>query len=108
MNRLVGESASKTIIAGQVTLMSKPYLEVTYRDGKPFAAYLYLRRTPNEKAATTKRDGDLVVDYAADGHPIGIEFTRIGSVDLGAVNRVLESAHEASLLPTDLAPLTAA
>jgi uncharacterized protein YuzE len=88
--------------------MSKPYLEVTYRDGKPFAAYLYLRRRPDEKAATTKRVGDLVVDYAADGHPIGIEFTRVGAVDLGAVNQILESAHEASLLPTDLAPLTAA
>jgi uncharacterized protein YuzE len=88
--------------------MSEPYLQVTYRHSKPFAAYLYLRRRPDEKAATSKRDGDLVVDYATDGHPIGIEFTRIGSIDLGAVNRVLESAHETSLLPMDLAPLTAA
>ena len=88
--------------------MSKPYLEVTYRNGKAFAAYLYLRRRPDEKAVTTRREGELVVDYAADGRPSGIEFTKVGSVDLGAVNKVLESAHEALLLPRDLAPLTAA
>ena len=88
--------------------MSKPYLEVTYRDGKPFAAYLYLRRRPDEKAANTMREGDLLVDYAADGRPIGIEFTRVDSVDLPAVNEILERAHEVLLLPRDLAPLNAA
>jgi uncharacterized protein YuzE len=88
--------------------MSQPYLEVTYRQGKPFAAYLYLRRGADEKAATTKRQGDLLVDYAADGHPIGIEFTRVDSVDIAKVNEVLIAAHESTLLSTDLAPLTAA
>jgi hypothetical protein len=88
--------------------MSKPYLEVTYRQGKPFAAYLYLRRSPDEKAATIRRHGDLLVDYAADGRPIGIEFTRVDAVDLGEVNKVLSTAHESTLLSADLAPLTAA
>jgi uncharacterized protein YuzE len=88
--------------------MSKPYLEVTYRQGKPFAAYLYLRRTPNEKSATTQRHGDFIVDYAADGHPIGIEFTRVNAVDLDEVNKILSNAHEQVLVSKDLSPLTAA
>jgi hypothetical protein len=88
--------------------MNKPYLEVTYRQGKPFAAYLYLNRQPGDKAGATKREGDLLVDYTADGRPIGIEFTRIGAVDLSAVNRVLEQAHQNTLSSNDLAPLTAA
>ncbi len=88
--------------------MSKPYLEVTYRQGKPFAAYLYLDRRPGDHAATTRRDGDLVVDYASDGRPIGIEFMQVVAVDLSAVNRILEGAHETSLSANDLAPLSAA
>jgi hypothetical protein len=88
--------------------MSKPYLEVTYRQGKLFAAYLYLRRTANEKSASSKRHGDLIVDYATDGHPIGIEFTRTDVVDLGEVNKLLSNAHEQALVSTDLGPLTAA
>jgi hypothetical protein len=88
--------------------MSKPYLEITYRQGKPLAAYLYLERRKGDKAAKTRRRGNLVVDYAADGRPIGIEFTRVGSVDLTAVNRILEEADQAVISPRDLAPLHAA
>ncbi|HSV15348.1 MAG TPA: DUF2283 domain-containing protein [Tepidisphaeraceae bacterium] len=88
--------------------MRTPYLEVTYRQGKPFAAYLYLDRRPGDRAATTKRDGDLVIDYAPDGRPIGIEFMQVAAVDLSAVNRVLERAHETSLSANDLSPLSAA
>lgn len=88
--------------------MSRPYLEVTYRQGKPFAAYLYLERRSGDAAVKTERQGALLVDYSSDGRPIGIEFTQIGSVDPAAVNRVLAAAHQASLSPGDLAPLTAA
>jgi hypothetical protein len=88
--------------------MSKPYLEVTYRRGKPFAAYLYLDRRAGDKANRSERRDDFVVDYADDGRPIGIEFTRMSGVDLQAVNRVLAEAHAASLAAADLAPLSAA
>jgi uncharacterized protein YuzE len=88
--------------------MSQTYLEITYRRGKPFAAYLYLRRKADEKAATTKRHGSFLVDYADDGHPIGIEFTRLDAVDLAEINQVLSSAHEPMLASSDLKPLTAA
>ena len=88
--------------------MSKPYLEVTYRRGKPFAAYLYLDRRSGDKAARSERREDFVVDYADDGRPIGIELTRISGVDLHAINEVLAKAHAASLAAADLAPLSAA
>jgi hypothetical protein len=84
--------------------MSKSYLEVTYRQGKPFAAYLYLRRVPGDTAATTLRHNEFLVDYAADGRPIGLEFTHVGAVDLSRINRVLEEAHQETLKPIDLAP----
>jgi uncharacterized protein YuzE len=88
--------------------MSRPYLEVTYRLGKPLAAYLYLERRPGDKAANTQRRGELLVDLAADGRPIGIEFTSIVGVDLAAVNRILLEARHAAVSAGDLAPLTAA
>jgi hypothetical protein len=35
--------------------MKERYLEVTFRKGKPFAAYFYLPRNPGEKSVGTKR-----------------------------------------------------
>jgi len=88
--------------------MSKPYLEITYRQGKPFAAYLYLDRRPGDKSARTERHGSWLVDFTADGRAIGIEFTQVGAVDLAAVNRVLAAAHQPELSTSDLVPLEAA
>ena len=88
--------------------MSKPYLEITYRQGKPFAAYLYLERPNGEKAARTERHGSWLVDFASDGRAIGIEFTSVGAVDLSELNRVLIASHQPALSLIDLAPLIAA
>jgi hypothetical protein len=88
--------------------MSQPYLEITYRQGKPFAAYLYLNRRPGDKSARVERHGAWLVDFAPDGRPIGIEFTQVGVVDLPALNRVLAAAHHPALSIADLAPLQAA
>jgi hypothetical protein len=54
--------------------MSKPYLEITYRQGKAFAAYLYLDRRPGDASGRTERHGNWIVDYAHDGRAIGIEI----------------------------------
>ncbi len=88
--------------------MTQPYLEITYRKGKPFAAYLYLDRRPGDKSFRTERHETWIVDFAPDGRPIGIEFTRIGAVDLPGLNRILAAAHYPALSQTDLAPLQAA
>ena len=89
-------------------IMSKPYLEVTYREGRPFAAYLYLNRLPSDKSARTERHGSWVVDFSADGRAIGIEFTVPGSIDLAEVNRILSAARHPAVSDVDLAPLKAA
>jgi hypothetical protein len=88
--------------------MAKPYLEITYRQGKPFAAYLYLDRRAGDKADRTERHGEWLIDFTADSRAIGIEFTRVGAVDLAELNRVLEAIHQPKLTMTDLIPLSAA
>ncbi|HEY1684623.1 MAG TPA: hypothetical protein VGG19_07675 [Tepidisphaeraceae bacterium] len=88
--------------------MSETYLEVTYRHGKPFAAYLYLNRQPGDKAARTQSHGSYIMDFAADGRAIGIEITDIDSVNLASINQVLSSAHQPALSQADLMPLEAA
>src|SRR5260370_1247375 len=58
--------------------MTERSLQVTYRKGKPFAAYLHLsHHQTGEKSAKTvpSADGLLVVGYAKDGKPIGFEIT---------------------------------
>ena len=49
--------------------MTERSLQVTYRKGKPFSAYLHLSHQTGEKSAKTvpSADGLLVVDYAKDG-----------------------------------------
>jgi hypothetical protein len=88
--------------------MTTPYLEITYRQGKPFAAYLYLERRNGEKAIRTERHGAWLVDFASDGRAIGVEFTRIGTVDLTELNRVLAAGHQPAVSSADLNPLQAA
>jgi hypothetical protein len=52
-------------------------LQVTYRKGRPFAAYLRLSHPTGEKSVRTQPspDGLLVVDYGVTGRPVGIEIT---------------------------------
>lgn len=52
--------------------MTERSLQVTYRNGRPFAAYLHLSHETGEKSAKTVPSGDglLVVDYARNGKPI--------------------------------------
>jgi hypothetical protein len=88
--------------------MSEAYLEVTYRQGKPFAAYLYLPRKQGARAIRTERRGRFLIDFSDEGRPIGIEFTSVRNVDPGTVNTLLTSLCEAPLPASDLAPLNAA
>jgi len=57
--------------------MTERSLRVTYRKGRPFAAYLHLSHHTGEKSARTvpSSDGRLVVDYGANGKPMGVEIT---------------------------------
>ena len=88
--------------------MSKPYLEITYREGKPFAAYLYLDRRPEEHVARTERHDGWLIDFAVDGRALGVEFLQVTRIDLAALNQALNAARQPTLSTTDLLPLEAA
>jgi len=89
--------------------MENRHLEVSYRKGKPVAAYLYLPRVASERSARTERAGEsLLVDYAADGRPIGVEITAPGIVSINAVNDLLERLGVEPLRPEEIAELQAA
>ena len=89
--------------------MKHTYLEVTYRKGRPVAAYYYLPRRDDDKSARTEQvGGGLLVDYSSDGRPIGIEISSPSRLDLGELNDVLTKLGQERVRPEDLAPLVAA
>ncbi len=89
--------------------MKEPYLEATFRRGRPIAAYLYLPRRPGEKSHRTfKADSGLVVDFNRSGKPIGIEITAPEKATLSVLNRALQDLGLPPLKQSDLAPLQAA
>lgn len=89
--------------------MKNSYLEVTFRHGRPFAAYLYLPRGPKDKSYRTERvEPGLVIDFSRRGKPIGIEITAPTKLSTPALNRVLRRLGAPTVTRADLAPLRAA
>ena len=89
--------------------MKEHYLEVTFRHGRPIAAYYYLPRETNQKSVRTRRvEPGLVIDYTSEGQAIGIEITAPGKVSLAALNAVLRELGHAPASEADLAPVLAA
>ena len=89
--------------------MNQRYLQVTYRNGRPLAAYLYLPRKVGDKSAkSVKCAGGLVVDYTADGRPIGIEISAPKLTTLDALNRALASAQQEPISAQEIQPLLTA
>lgn len=51
------------------------YLDIKFRKGRPFAAYLYLARQTSDTVSRTEEiQPGVMVDYAADGRAIGVEI----------------------------------
>lgn len=89
--------------------MKRAYLEVSFRKGKPIAAYLYLPRPLGAKAVrTVEARPTLLVDYTATGEAIGLELLAPSAVDVTTVNEVLREIGAAPVESADLAPLHAA
>jgi len=89
--------------------MKDRYLEITFRKGKPLAAYLYLPRAPGIKSVRSERAGKgMLIDYAANGVAIGLEITAPQAVTVDDINAVLGSLGVVALDPSELAPLAAA
>jgi hypothetical protein len=89
--------------------MKEPYLEVTFRHGRPIAAYYYLPRGENQHSSRSRRvEPGLVIDFGTDGQAIGIEITTPSKVSLSALNDVLRELGHTPASQADLAPVIAA
>ena len=90
--------------------MTERSLQVTYRKGRPFAAYLHLSHATGEKSARTvaTSDGLLVVDYNSDGRPVGVEMTAPQAVSLERFNELLASLGHPPLADHEFKPVKAA
>lgn len=89
--------------------MKEPYLEVTFRRGRPLAAYYYLPRRPGQKSVKTRRvEPGMVIDFARGGQAIGIELTAPSKLSVAALNRVLRELGFPPVTREDLAPVLAA
>lgn len=89
--------------------MKEPYLEVTFRHGLPFAAYLYLPRQLGEKSCkTSKANPGLIIDFDESGKPIGIEITAPSKVTVDDINCVMENLGLSRISSEELAPLRVA
>lgn len=84
------------------------YLEMTYRHGKALAGYLYLPRIEGDRVQRSRKAAPgLVVDYAPDDRPIGVEITAPSAVSIEAINNLLAELHQETLDKEELAPLLA-
>ena len=90
--------------------MTERSLQVTYRKGRAFAAYLHLSHATGEKSAKTvaSPDGLLIVDYGSTGRPVGIEITAPQAVPLERLNQLLEALGEPPTAEQDYKPVRAA
>ena len=89
--------------------MKNRYLEVTYRKGKPLAAYLYLPRELGAKAARTEDAGHgLRIDYDDKGKALGIEVTAPSLVTAEHLNELMQRLGQEPLNSNEWAPLQAA
>ena len=90
--------------------MTERSLQVTYRKGTAFAAYLHLAHQTGERTARTvaTADGLLVVDNNTMGRAVGIEITAPRAVPLQRLNQLLADLGEPPLLEREYAPVRAA
>lgn len=89
--------------------MRDKYLEITFRKGKPVAAYLYLSRQNDVRSARTQsiRPG-IIADFDEKDNAIGIEITAPEKVSIYQINEVLRQLHISPVSEEELAPLKAA
>jgi hypothetical protein len=88
--------------------MKQRYLEVRFRKGKAFAAYLYLPRQRGARVARTVDGGRGVrVDLDEEGSPLGVEITDPAAVTPKHLNAVLGKHGVKALDASEWAPLAA-
>ena len=90
--------------------LTQRFLQVTYRKGQPFAAYLELSHRNGERSARTvaSNEGLLLVDYAADGRVLGVEITAPIAMSRERLNGLLSQLGHPPLSEEEYRPLQAA
>jgi hypothetical protein len=89
--------------------MKNRYLEITFRRGRAFTAYLYLPRPAEAKVSSTLvEEKGLKVDLDAAGALLGIEITAPAKVGLADLNLLLRRFGQPDLLAEEWAPAQAA
>lgn len=86
--------------------MTQPYLEISYRHGKPYLGYLYLAL--RSEVARSRRVGELVVDFSDAGEVLGIELLAFTPATIDALRSELDRLGLCHLVQTELQPLLAA
>ena len=88
--------------------VSVPMLEVTFRKGRPLAAYLRVAHGTGKVANTRELAPNLVGDFGDAGELRGLEILAFDAPTLSRINEVLGSHGVPALPDRELAPLTAA
>ncbi|HEY3197973.1 MAG TPA: hypothetical protein VGJ57_08155 [Nitrospirales bacterium] len=89
--------------------MKDRYLEVTFRHGKPFAAYLHLPRAGEDRSVRTEEVGyGMIVDYGTNDQPHGIELTAPQLVTIERLNEILARLQLPAMREEEFAPLSVA
>ncbi|MBT8485514.1 MAG: DUF2283 domain-containing protein [Phycisphaerales bacterium] len=82
---------------------------MTFRHGRPLAAYYYLPRTEGQRSHRSRRmEPGLVVDFDEQDRPIGVEITAPTLLTLDAFNHALTTLGLEAVGDAELAPLRAA
>ncbi len=89
--------------------MSHVSVQMTYRNGQPFAAYVGLGRDLGERSVRSEElRPEIVVDYGEDGRPLGIEVIDPVSATAQDIYGVFDALGLQRPSPGALSPLTAA
>ena len=84
------------------------FFQVTYREGRPLAAYIHLDRRSRERSVRSEEVApEIVVDYSADGRPLGFEIVSPEVTSIEDVFRVFDELGLGRAEASELAPLVA-
>ncbi|GAC1581724.1 MAG: hypothetical protein NVS3B20_12450 [Polyangiales bacterium] len=88
--------------------MKATTLEITFRKGKPFAAYLRLEGPRTKCHRAPEVVPSLLVDFDEAGRALGVEILSFDEATVARINDLLVSIGHAALPEQELAPLRAA
>ncbi len=83
-------------------------LEITFRKGRPLAAYVHLGSKSRKSSRTRELSPTILGDFARNGDLLGLEILAFDRVTLSRINKVLVSCGAEPLAKRELATLRAA